>query len=198
MVRAYPARGVPRKLNGPDDYEASPRGGRGGRRSRDYTLIWSDVRLHPRLGTVEVRELDSQSRLDDVLAIAALVQGLGRLGAESEREHAPTEAIAWSAFHAARDGLDAELLADGRLRPARETARLAVAAARPHSPQPDALDGIERLLLDGAGADRRRADHRRGGMKAMLEAWSRRPGARWTAARPLRGGRPAPRRGRAA
>ena len=101
--------------------------------------------------------------MDDVLAIAALVQGLGRLGAESEREHAPTEAIAWSAFHAARDGLDAELLADG-LRPARETARLAVAAARPHSPQPDALDGIERLLLDGAGADRRRADHRRGGM----------------------------------
>jgi gamma-glutamyl:cysteine ligase YbdK (ATP-grasp superfamily) len=116
-----------------------------------------------------VRELDSQSRLDDVLAIAALVQGLGRLEAESEREHAPTEAIAWSAFHAARDGLDAELLADGRLRPAREAARLAVAAARPHSPQPDALDGIERLLLDGAGADRRRADHRRGGMKAMLE-----------------------------
>jgi glutamate---cysteine ligase / carboxylate-amine ligase len=169
LVRAYPGRGVPRALLDRDDYEAALAAAAAGGGPRDYTLIWWDVRLHPRLGTVEVRELDSQSRLDEVAALAALIQALARFEAESRREPPPTEAIAWSAFHAARDGLDAEVLADGRLVPVPEAARLALGAARPHSPQPEALEEVERLLGDGGGAGRRRAAHRRGGMKEMLD-----------------------------
>jgi glutamate---cysteine ligase / carboxylate-amine ligase len=169
FVRAYPSRGIPRALRDWDDYESALRASAAGGGPHEYTLIWWDVRLHPRLGTVEVRELDSQPRLEDVAGLAALVQGLARLEAESAREYAPTEAISWSAFRAARDGLDAEVLADGRLLSVREAARRAIAAARPHSPEPDALDEVERILSEGTGADRRRAAYGRGGMKAMLE-----------------------------
>ena len=169
VVRAYPGRGVPRPLRDPEDYEAALAATAAGGGPRDYTLVWWDVRPHPRLGTVEVRELDAQSSLRDVAALAALVQALARLEAESAREIAPTEAISWSAFHAARDGLDAEVLADGRLLPVREAAREALTAARPHSPEPEALDEVERLVREGGGADRRRAAYRRGGMRAMLD-----------------------------
>src|SRR5919197_3299654 len=42
----------------------------------DYTHIWWDVRLHPRLGTVEVRICDAVTRVEDAVAIAAYVQAL--------------------------------------------------------------------------------------------------------------------------
>jgi carboxylate-amine ligase len=169
FVRAYPSRGIPRALRDWGDYEAALAASAAGGGPDDYTLIWWDVRLHPRLGTVEVREMDVQSRLDDTAGLAALVQALARMEAESPSEPVATEAIAWSAFRAARDGLDAEILSDGRLLPARDAARAAVRAARPHLPEPEALDEVERLLRDGGGADRRRAAYRRGGMRGMLD-----------------------------
>jgi carboxylate-amine ligase len=113
--------------------------------------------------------MDVQSRLGYTAGLAALIQGLARKEAESPRDYAPTEAISWSAFLAARDGLDARVLCGGRLLPVREAAREAVRAARPHSPEPEALDEVERLLREGGGADRRRVAYRRGGIRAMLE-----------------------------
>src|SRR5438128_8964716 len=38
---------------------------------QDYTHIWWDIRLHPRLGTVEIRICDAVTRLEDVIAITA-------------------------------------------------------------------------------------------------------------------------------
>jgi carboxylate-amine ligase len=38
--------------------------------------IWWDIRLHPFFDTLEVRVCDAQSRVDDTLAIAALIQAL--------------------------------------------------------------------------------------------------------------------------
>jgi glutamate---cysteine ligase / carboxylate-amine ligase len=168
-VRAFPSRGIPRAMRDPEDYEAALSASAQGGGPEDYTLIWWDVRLHPRIGTVEMRELDAQSRLDSVAGIAALAQALARLEAESDAEPVAAEAIAWSSFRAARDGLDAELLADGALKPAREAARGAMEAARPYAPEPAAFDGIERILRDGGGADRQRAAYSRGGMAAVLE-----------------------------
>jgi glutamate---cysteine ligase / carboxylate-amine ligase len=168
-VRAFPSRGIPRALRDFADYEDALAASALGGGPADYTLIWWDVRLHPRLGTVELRELDVQSGLDSTLGIAALAQALGRLEAESDNESVPSEAIIWSAFRAARDGLDAEVLSDGRLIPVRDAARGAIAAARPYAPEPDAFDGIERILRDGGGADRQRAAYGAGGMPAVLE-----------------------------
>src|SRR5438270_3786210 len=42
----------------------------------DYTHIWWDIRLHPRLGTVEIRICDATTRLEDVVALTAYCQAL--------------------------------------------------------------------------------------------------------------------------
>jgi carboxylate-amine ligase len=172
LVRPYPGRGIPRALRGFADYERALEDAVRGGGPEDYTLIWWDVRPHPKLGTVEVREMDAQSRLADVAALAALVQGLARHETESTAEPIPGDTIEWSAFRAARDGLGAEILSDGRLVPLPEAARAAVRLAEPHAREAgsaDALSGIERILRDGCGADRQRAAHERGGMDAVLE-----------------------------
>src|SRR5438874_82721 len=42
----------------------------------DYTHIWWDIRLHPRLGTIEIRICDATTRLEDVVAVTAFCQAL--------------------------------------------------------------------------------------------------------------------------
>src|SRR5919109_1632069 len=42
----------------------------------DYTHIWWDVRLHPRLGTVEIRICDAVTRVEDAVALTAFCQAL--------------------------------------------------------------------------------------------------------------------------
>src|SRR6185503_16744792 len=161
LVRAYPGRGIPGTFADWSDYEehVATLGRSGG--PADYTLIWWDIRLHPRLGTVELRELDAQSSLDDVAAIAALVQALAQREAESPAtDLPPPEAIAWSCFRAARDGLDAEIPYEGELVPVAEAARSAAAAT--------GVPEIDALLDRGGGAARRRAAHARGGIPEML------------------------------
>jgi Uncharacterized conserved protein len=49
---------------------------------QDYTHIWWDIRLHPRLGTVEIRICDAVTRLEDVIAITAYCQALVKHYAE--------------------------------------------------------------------------------------------------------------------
>lgn len=172
LVRPYPSRGIPRPLRDFDDYERALADAAHGGGPGDYTRIWWDVRPHPRLGTIEVREIDAQSQLTDVAAIAALVQGLAYHEAENSAAPVATEALEWSAFRAARDGLSAEILHDGRLVPLPEAARAAVELAAPHAGElgSDAtLEDIERILREGNAADRQRATHERGGMDAVLE-----------------------------
>ncbi len=42
----------------------------------DYTHIWWDIRLHPRLGTIEIRICDAITRVDEAVALAAYCQAL--------------------------------------------------------------------------------------------------------------------------
>src|SRR3989440_9721323 len=42
----------------------------------DYTHIWWDVRLHPRLGTIEIRICDAGTRVEEAVALAAFCQAL--------------------------------------------------------------------------------------------------------------------------
>jgi carboxylate-amine ligase len=103
------------------------------------TFIWWDVRLQPRLGTVELRVMDAQTRIRDTAALAALVQCLVRLEAlegfaEPALRDAP-EALAENRFLAARDGIAARLVDPGRDRCVPAAGRLAtlVDAGRPHA-----------------------------------------------------------------
>jgi carboxylate-amine ligase len=161
LVRSYPGRGIPPVFADWGDYVAHlDRLARAGG-PVDYTRVWWDIRPHPRLGTIEVRELDAQSSLDDVAAVAALVQALARREAESPAADLPlAEAIAWSCFRAARDGLDAEVCHEGRLVPVREAARDMASALD--------VPEIEDLLARGGGAARQRTAYARGGMDGML------------------------------
>ncbi len=75
------------------------------------TFLWWDARLQPRFGTIEVRIADTQSRLEDVAALVALIQCLvkeaaeGGLAAEARRE-----VVAENRFLASRDGVEAEFI----------------------------------------------------------------------------------------
>jgi carboxylate-amine ligase len=140
----------------------------------DYTYLWWDLRPSPKLGTVEVRAMDAQARLESVAGLAALVHALAVACADGAEEAAlPTEALKESSFRAARDGVDATIWWRGALRPIREVGADALALARPYAREldgEDALDEVERILREGGGADRMREVHAAGGMQALL-AW---------------------------
>jgi carboxylate-amine ligase len=74
VFAAFPRSGPPPRFRDYADYAAVV-----GQLERtgciaDYTRIWWDIRLHPRLGTIEIRVCDAVTRLDDVVAITAFCQ----------------------------------------------------------------------------------------------------------------------------
>jgi Uncharacterized protein conserved in bacteria (DUF2252) len=76
------------------------------RRDPRTRVPWWDARLQPRLGTVEVRILDAQSRVTDAAALATVVHCLVPGHAEAERPGAAgPEVLAENRFLAARDGM---------------------------------------------------------------------------------------------
>jgi carboxylate-amine ligase len=171
VFRALPRSEIPAAFASFDEYVESVEALAAAGQLPDYTFLWWDIRLHPVLGTLEVRAMDSQSSLSDVAGLAALVHALARRAAE---EHGPWEhrdALMESSFRAARDGLEASLWYDDALRPVPEIARATVQLAMPYARElgsDGALEEIERMLVDGNGAARRRAAFARGGMACVL------------------------------
>jgi glutamate---cysteine ligase / carboxylate-amine ligase len=166
VIRAYPGRGIPPVLRSWDQYLACLDAVRAGGGPTDHTMVWWDARPQPRLGTVELREVDVQTDLESAAAIAALARAIVRRAVEQPvEEPAPGQALHWSSFRAARDGLDAEIYHDGSPRPLREVAELVVASLDATDPE---IEGISRIAREGGGADRQRAAHESGGMTALL------------------------------
>ncbi|HKG01939.1 MAG TPA: YbdK family carboxylate-amine ligase [Conexibacter sp.] len=103
------------------------------------TFLWWDVRLQPKLGTIEVRILDAQTRAEDNAALAALVQCVVRLEATEGHIAAALEAhpevLDENRFLATRDGMRADFIdpQGDRRRPARETLDDLLAACAPHA-----------------------------------------------------------------
>jgi glutamate---cysteine ligase / carboxylate-amine ligase len=132
----------------------------------DYTHIWWDIRLHPRLGTIEIRICDAITRLEDVVALVAYCQALVKL--LSERFERGEEIPSYhriltteNKWLAGRYGLEAPLmdLATGR-RNRIQMAQLIKRTLReiePHARELGSereLEGIEAILRNGNGADR--------------------------------------------
>jgi carboxylate-amine ligase len=131
----------------------------------DYTHIWWDIRLHPRLGTVEIRICDAVAQLDDVIAITALCQALVKH--YSERFEAGEEIPSYhriltseNKWLAARYGLEApvmDLLTGKRNRePVSRMIRRTLNMIEPHARELGSeaeLAGIDRILRRGNGAD---------------------------------------------
>jgi glutamate---cysteine ligase / carboxylate-amine ligase len=176
IFETMPRSGVPPRLESWADFEQLvDRGTRAGF-FRDYTYIWWDVRPHAKLGTVEIRAFDAQTRVESVAGIAALVQGLVATFAQRAPDPQPRLLVEENKWRAARYGLDAVLvdLADDTERPAREAVRELVARAEPAAARlgcTDELEGVARILDRGNGADEQRAVHARDGSLLDVTQW---------------------------
>src|SRR3954471_2392473 len=130
ICNSFPRAGIPRAFADYADFAATVDDLRLLGECPDYSFLWWDVRPHPRLGTLEIRVMDSQSSLQDLAALVALVHCLAVHEATSRPHRGPSpEVLRELSFRGARDGLDAQLLHDGGSRPARELAHHAVALA---------------------------------------------------------------------
>ncbi len=132
----------------------------------DYTHIWWDIRLHPRLGTLEIRICDAVTRLDDAVAIAAYCQALVKL--YSERHDEGKEIPSYhriltseNKWLSARYGLEAPVmdLVTGRRNrvPVAQIIRRVLRELAPHARELGSeaeLDGIRAIVARGNGADR--------------------------------------------
>jgi carboxylate-amine ligase len=132
----------------------------------DYTHIWWDIRLHPRLGTIEIRICDGVTRLDDVIALTAFCQALVKH--YSERYDAGEEMPSYhriltteNKWLAARYGIEAPVmdLATGRRNraPIAQLVRRTLKTIEPHARELGSeaeLAGVEEILRRGTGADR--------------------------------------------
>jgi glutamate---cysteine ligase / carboxylate-amine ligase len=173
LFRGFPRAVIPPAFASWAEYEAHVERWLEAGDAPDYTYLWWDVRPHPRLGTVELRAMDAQARLGSVAGLAALVHGLALALLDGRAAPpVPGAEIVESSFRAGRDGLEATLRWDGAMRSLRELAAEAVEHARAALRErggDGALEGAERILREGNGADRMRAAHARGGMRAVLE-----------------------------
>ncbi|TML21846.1 MAG: carboxylate-amine ligase [Actinobacteria bacterium] len=131
----------------------------------DYTHIWWDIRLHPRLGTIEIRICDGVTRVEDAVAIAAYCQALVKQ--LCERYEASEEIPSYhriltseNKWLAARYGLEAPVmdLGSGRRNrvPIARLVRRTVADVEPHARELGSereLEGILDILARGSSAD---------------------------------------------
>src|SRR5918994_3528762 len=124
----------------------------------DYTFCWWDVRPHSKIGTIELRILDSQTSLRSTVALTALTQCLV-VKALSENARGPynRELAAENKFRASRHGLDATFYEarEKRSVPAREAARTLVNELHPVSQDLSCeheLSEILEIIENGTGS----------------------------------------------
>ena len=164
IFRAFPRVGIPPRYDDFEDWSKRIDFMTTCKVIRDYTYLWYDVRPHPNFGTVEIRVMDSQTRVEHTLALAALVQAMVKeLGehfdAGKTLSRYPYEMLDENKWLAARHGIEAELVdlpKTGRV-PVTELTRRLVERLRPHAEElgsVDDFDCLEDLLENGNGAAR--------------------------------------------
>lgn len=163
VFEPFPRAGLPPAFGSFEEFELLVERGIKTNSFPDYTYIWWDLRPHPKLGTIEVRVCDAQTRLDSIAGITALVQSLvATFAAEFDEGNRPaTEPItliAENKWRAARYGLGAKLIdfATDTERDAPDAVRALVERAAPAAEElgcARALEEVERILERGSGAD---------------------------------------------
>ncbi|MDQ6811864.1 MAG: YbdK family carboxylate-amine ligase, partial [Actinomycetota bacterium] len=164
VFRALPRVGLPPRFEDWKDFERRVDTMVNSGMIEDYTYLWYDVRPHPRLGTVEIRAMDSQTRIEHTIALSALVLSLVKLLAEEFQNAAPPPDPPWEILDenrwlAARHGLEAELLdpASGERRGVREMTETLLSRLAPHASAlgcEEQLEDVGDLLRSGNGAMR--------------------------------------------
>jgi carboxylate-amine ligase len=164
IFRAFPRVGIPPRYDDWEDFSKRIEFMTTCKVINDYTYLWYDVRPHPNLGTVEIRVMDSQTRVEHTLALAALVQAMVKELAEHfEAGHQlsryPYEMLDENKWLAARHGLNGTLVdlpETGRV-PVPELTRRLIERLHPHAEElgsVEEFEQIEDLLENGNGASR--------------------------------------------
>jgi carboxylate-amine ligase len=142
--------------------------------------IWWDIRLHPFFDTLEFRVCDAQSRVDDTLAIAALIQAVIAKLYKLLRHNTTFRVyrrrlLDENRWRASRYGIDGKLIDFGREAEV-ETRSLLNELMEFVSTEVDELGSkremthIERIMREGTGADRQlEVFHRTNDMKAVVD-----------------------------
>jgi glutamate---cysteine ligase / carboxylate-amine ligase len=164
IFRAFPRVGIPPTYKDWDDYAKRIAFMIKARVIEDYTYLWHDVRPHPNFGTVEIRVMDSQTRVEHTVGLAALVQGLVKelcehFDAGKRLSRYPFEMLDENKWLAARHGLDGELvdLPSSERVATRALARRLLDRVREQLRDvgsADDLEAVEDLLERGNGAAR--------------------------------------------
>ena len=181
LFDAFPRSGLPPALSSFEEFELLvERGVRTGS-FEDYTYIWWDLRPHPKLGTIEIRICDGQTRLENLAGLVALIQSLAATLADHYESEGPPPIqprtlVEENKWRAARYGLDAELidLARDEVRPAREAALELVTLALPAARRLGCgaeLGEIERLCERGSGSDEQRRAYLADGSLLAVAQW---------------------------
>src|ERR1700751_1646216 len=115
IFRAFPRVGLPPWFDDWRDFERRVETLTDSGAIDDYTFLWYDVRPHPRLGTIEIRAMDAQTRVEHTVALCAFIVSLVKLLTEDAHERVPVADPPWELLDenrwlAARHGLDAELI----------------------------------------------------------------------------------------
>ncbi len=182
-VRAWPRSGVPRAMRDFEDFATATSRLVRAADVPDYTWFWWKLRPHPRLGTVEMRALDTQTCVSDTAALVALVHCLARDAAltPGEGPDPPAEVLEEGIFRAARYGVNARLPdVEGNLRPVGELLGRALAAAGEHAQDlgcVDELESVRNLYESGGGARRQREIYEVSGMRSLLRELTRLTGS---------------------
>jgi len=180
IAAMLPRQGVPPALESWEAFERALRWGASAGMLPDARRWWWELRLHPAFGTVEVRVADTQSRVAETAAYAAVVHALVTWLAERGQDGeplavAPTWRIVENGFIAARDGLDAHLadLATGEREPVRERLERLFDALAPVAARLGCgteLEHARALAAGDGGAARQRAAAERAGLDGLV-AW---------------------------
>ena len=161
LFQAFPRVGVPRRFESFQEWvdtvdmlvscEAFP----------DPTFLWWDVRIQPRVGTIEIRIMDAQVTLEATRALVALVQSLAKMEFEEawaeEASRSAPEVHDENRFLAARDGVEVSLIDPIQRRrvPLRERLDVLLPLLRPHAQDLGCeadLDAVDELFaVPGAG-----------------------------------------------
>jgi carboxylate-amine ligase len=129
--------------------------------------IWWDIRLHPFFFTLELRVCDAQSRVDDTLALAALIQAIVAKLYKMLRQNTTFRVyrrrlLDENRWRASRYGIDGKLIDFGREAEV-ETKSLINELLSFVATEVDELGShremahVERILREGTGADRQLA-----------------------------------------
>src|SRR5437764_12779758 len=129
--------------------------------------IWWDIRLHPFFDTLEVRVCDAQSRVDDTLAIAALIQAVIAKLHKLQRQNMSfriyrRRLLDENRWRAARYGIDGKLIDFGKETEVETRSLLNellefIATEANELGSEREMAHIERIMREGTGADRQLA-----------------------------------------